>query len=175
MFWRVVPDLEVPTDFLEPAEWEVPTELDMFMRDFPELEVPLDLLPLLEVPTDMFMRDFPDLEVPTDFLEPAEWEVPAELDMFMRELESEEVPADYLEPAELEVPIDMFSRDLPETEEAEADLTEAFFPKRVSQKESFWRDFLDGELDLSVSLSTELSSSRLRRITFLPELDLDFL
>jgi len=78
----------------------------------------------------------------------------------------------------LEVPTDMFWRDLPETdltETEETDLTEVFFPKRVSQKESFWRDFLDGELDLSVSLSTELSSSRLRRITFLPELDLDFL
>jgi len=158
MFWRDFPELEVPLDLL------------------PLLEVPLDLLPLLEVPTDMFWRVVPDLEVPTDFLEPAEWEVPTELDMFMRELELEEVPADFLEPAELEVPTDMFSRDLPETEETEeADLTEAFFPKRVSQKESFWRDFLDGELDLSVSLSTSLSSSRLRRITFLPELDLDFL
>ena len=107
MFWRDFPELEVPTDFLEPAELEVPTELDMFMRDFPELEVPADLLPLLEVPTDMFWRDLPET-------------------------------------------------DLTETEET--DLTEVFFPKRVSQKESFWRDFLDGELDLSVSLSTELSS-----------------
>jgi hypothetical protein len=175
MFWRDFPELEVPLDLLPLLE--VPT--DMFWRDFPDLEVPTDFLEPAEweVPTelDMFMRDFPDLEVPTDFFEPADWEVPTELDMFMRELESEEVPADFLEPPELEVPADMFSRDLPETEEAEADLTEAFFPKRVSQKESFWRDFLDGELDLSVSLSTELSSSRLRRITFLPELDLDFL
>jgi hypothetical protein len=99
--------------------------------------------------------------------------------MFMRELDFPEVPADL--PPLLEVPTDMFWREFPElpdfweTESSEPELTEDFFPKSVFQKESFWRDFLDGELDLSVSLSTELSSSRLRRITFLPELDLDFL
>jgi len=167
---------EVPADFLEPAELEVPTE--RFSMDFPE--VPEDFLDPaeLEVPTERFsvLKDFP--EVPADFLDPAELEVPTE--RLIEETDLAEVPADFLEPAELEVPRDMFMRDLPdeadflETESTDFLETDSdFFPKRVSQKESFWRDFLDGELDLLESLSR--SSSRLRRMTLTEELDLVFL
>jgi len=194
MFMRDLPELEVPVDFLEPAELEVPTDMfsmerrelessiEKMERFSMELEVPLDLFPLLEVPIDllMFMRDLPDLEE-TDFLETEETDL---ADFFPKRpkkerfsTESLEVPTDLMDPAELEVPMDMFMRDLPDLEETdflemeETDFLETdsdFFPKRVSQKESFWRDFLE-ETDLMDFLSE--TSSRLRRMTLTEDLE----
>jgi len=228
MFMRELLETEeVPTDLMEPAEWEVPTEWDMFMRDLPETEVPADFLEaaLLEVPTERLSRDTESSEVPTDLMEPAELEVPTDMfmrdfldfldflemeldldlkdfldfldfldmDMFMRESPEWEVPLDWFPLLEVPTEWDMFMRDLPEDldfletllapEMESTDLSD-FFPKRVSQKESFWRDFLETELmELDLleleNRSTSPSSERLRRMILtedLPDLDLkDFL
>jgi len=225
MFMRELEETEeVPTDLMEPAEWEVPTEWDMFMRDLPdlpELEVPADFLEaaLLEVPTERLSRDTESSEVPTDLMEPAELEVPTDMfmrdfldfldflemeldldlmdfldfldfldmDMFMRESPEWEVPLDWFPLLEVPTEWDMFMRDLPEDldfletllapEMESTDLSD-FFPKRVSQKESFWRDLLDGVSTDLLELenrSTSSSSSRLRRMILtedLPDLDL---